>query len=135
MLLPIMVYYTLYYHLLHFSIPCAATYNHFPYLVLPPIISSHTSCCHLLSLPIPCAATYYHFPYIVLPPIITSHTLCCHLLSLSVPCAATYTNICTLHQQEKLKKFSVFGAGLLLGTSLAVIIPEGVHVMYMNSQG
>ncbi|XP_050314052.1 zinc transporter ZIP9 isoform X2 [Anthonomus grandis grandis] len=29
--------------------------------------------------------------------------------------------------EEKLKKFTVFGAGLLVGTALAVIIPEGVR--------
>lgn len=29
--------------------------------------------------------------------------------------------------QEKLKKITVFGAGLLVGTALAVIIPEGVR--------
>lgn len=29
--------------------------------------------------------------------------------------------------QEKLKKITIFGAGLLVGTALAVIIPEGVR--------
>ena len=32
--------------------------------------------------------------------------------------------------QEKLKLVSVMGAGLLVGTALAVIIPEGVHTLY-----
>jgi zinc transporter 9 len=32
--------------------------------------------------------------------------------------------------QEKLKLVTVFGAGLLVGTALAVIIPEGIHAMY-----
>ena len=38
--------------------------------------------------------------------------------------------------QEKLKLITVLGAGLLVGTALAVIIPEGVHTLYegkMNS--
>ena len=30
---------------------------------------------------------------------------------------------------------SVLGAGLLVGTALAVIIPEGVHAMYSNGKG
>ena len=32
--------------------------------------------------------------------------------------------------QEKLKLVTVLGAGLLVGTALAVIIPEGVNAMY-----
>ncbi|ESO85664.1 hypothetical protein LOTGIDRAFT_177546 [Lottia gigantea] len=32
--------------------------------------------------------------------------------------------------EEKLKLITVLGAGLLVGTALAVIIPEGVHAMY-----
>ncbi|XP_061749915.1 zinc transporter ZIP9 [Nerophis ophidion] len=32
--------------------------------------------------------------------------------------------------EEKLKLVTVLGAGLLCGTALAVIIPEGVHVLY-----
>lgn len=32
--------------------------------------------------------------------------------------------------QEKLKLITVLGAGLLCGTALAVIIPEGVHALY-----
>lgn len=32
--------------------------------------------------------------------------------------------------EEKLKLVTVFGAGLLVGTALAVIIPEGIHAMY-----
>lgn len=31
--------------------------------------------------------------------------------------------------QEKLKLITVLGAGLLVGTALAVIIPEGIHAM------
>lgn len=34
--------------------------------------------------------------------------------------------------QEKLKLVTVLGAGLLVGTALAVIIPEGVHAMYTS---
>ena len=30
---------------------------------------------------------------------------------------------------------TVLGAGLLVGTALAVIIPEGVHALYMNELG
>ena len=36
--------------------------------------------------------------------------------------------------QEKLKLVSVLGAGLLVGTSLAVIIPEGVHTLYTTNE-
>ena len=32
--------------------------------------------------------------------------------------------------QEKLRMVTVMGAGLLVGTALAVIIPEGVHTLY-----
>lgn len=34
--------------------------------------------------------------------------------------------------QTKVKIVPVLGTGLLIGTALAVIIPEGVHVMYSN---
>ncbi|XP_076443007.1 zinc transporter ZIP9-like [Babylonia areolata] len=34
--------------------------------------------------------------------------------------------------EEKLKLITVLGAGLLVGTALAVIIPEGVHAMYSS---
>jgi len=37
--------------------------------------------------------------------------------------------------EEKLKMVTVLGAGLLVGTALAVIIPEGVHAMYSNGGG
>jgi zinc transporter 9 len=37
--------------------------------------------------------------------------------------------------QEKLKLVTVFGAGLLVGTALAVIIPEGIHAMYSVGSG
>ena len=33
-------------------------------------------------------------------------------------------------QQRKIQLLTIFGAGLLVGTSLAVIIPEGVEMMY-----
>ena len=32
--------------------------------------------------------------------------------------------------QKRLRMVSVLGAGLLVGTALAVIIPEGVHALY-----
>lgn len=35
--------------------------------------------------------------------------------------------------QDKLKKITVFGAGLLVGTALAVIIPEGVRSLVVES--
>lgn len=38
--------------------------------------------------------------------------------------------VVTLFLQEKLKLVTVLGAGLLCGTALAVIIPEGVHALY-----
>ncbi|PVD26703.1 hypothetical protein C0Q70_14381 [Pomacea canaliculata] len=34
--------------------------------------------------------------------------------------------------EEKLKLVTVLGAGLLVGTALAVIIPEGIHAMYSS---
>jgi hypothetical protein len=37
--------------------------------------------------------------------------------------------------QEKLKLVTVLGAGLLVGTALAVIIPEGVNAMYIENGG
>ncbi|KAL8621488.1 hypothetical protein ACOMHN_058249 [Nucella lapillus] len=37
--------------------------------------------------------------------------------------------------EEKLKLVTVLGAGLLVGTALAVIIPEGVHAMYSAGGG
>ncbi|MGH0157273.1 UNVERIFIED_CONTAM: hypothetical protein FKN15_063358 [Acipenser sinensis] len=37
--------------------------------------------------------------------------------------------------KEKLKLVTVLGAGLLCGTALAVIIPEGVHVLYEDILG
>lgn len=36
----------------------------------------------------------------------------------------------TFIQQDKLQKVTVFGAGLLVGTALAVIIPEGVRALF-----
>lgn len=38
--------------------------------------------------------------------------------------------LCAL--QEKLKKVSIFGAGLLVGTALTVIIPEGIRAIYSS---
>lgn len=38
-----------------------------------------------------------------------------------------------LFVQEKLKKITVFGAGLLVGTALAVIIPEGVRSLVVDN--
>lgn len=35
-----------------------------------------------------------------------------------------------LFLQAKLELISLFGAGLLVGTALAVIIPEGIHSLY-----
>lgn len=39
-----------------------------------------------------------------------------------------------MHFQGKLRFVTVLGAGLLVGTALAVIIPEGVQVLYASSQ-
>lgn len=39
-------------------------------------------------------------------------------------------NYFTFCFQEKLKLVTVLGAGLLCGTALAVIVPEGVHALY-----
>ena len=33
-------------------------------------------------------------------------------------------------KQKRLRMISILGAGLLVGTALAVIIPEGVHALY-----
>lgn len=41
----------------------------------------------------------------------------------------------TLSIQEKLKFVTVLGAGLLVGTALTVIIPEGIRSLYMDSNG
>lgn len=35
--------------------------------------------------------------------------------------------------QRKIQLFTIFGAGLLVGTALAVIIPEGVDAMYSQA--
>ncbi|KAK9876291.1 hypothetical protein WA026_012588 [Henosepilachna vigintioctopunctata] len=35
-------------------------------------------------------------------------------------------------QEDKLKKITVFGAGLLIGTALAVIIPEGIRALVIE---
>ncbi|KAK2160276.1 hypothetical protein LSH36_137g07059 [Paralvinella palmiformis] len=37
--------------------------------------------------------------------------------------------------EEKLRLVTVLGAGLLVGTALAVIIPEGVHTLYTTEHG
>lgn len=46
-----------------------------------------------------------------------------------LPCAEALF-VTLLFLQEKLKLITVLGAGLLCGTALAVIIPEGVHALY-----
>ena len=37
-------------------------------------------------------------------------------------------------QQKRLRMISILGAGLLVGTALAVIIPEGVHALYESQE-
>ena len=37
-------------------------------------------------------------------------------------------------KQKRLRMVSILGAGLLVGTALAVIIPEGVHALYESDQ-
>lgn len=37
---------------------------------------------------------------------------------------------CIICLQEKLKVVTIFGAGLLVGTALTVIIPEGIRALY-----
>lgn len=37
--------------------------------------------------------------------------------------------------EEKLKVVTVFGAGLLVGTALTVIIPEGIRALYSSDVG
>merc|ERR1712168_329526 len=44
----------------------------------------------------------------------------------SIPLAFSFS-------EEKLKLVSVTGAGLLVGTALAVIVPEGIHTLYSSS--
>lgn len=51
----------------------------------------------------------------------------CYLSGL-IPLAFTFS-------EEKLKLVTVFGAGLLVGAALAVIIPEGIHAMYSDELG
>lgn len=36
--------------------------------------------------------------------------------------------------ENKMRFITLIGAGLLVGTALAVIIPEGVHTLYSNSK-
>ena len=43
------------------------------------------------------------------------------------------TNKILFYFQDKLQLVSVLGAGLLVGTALAVIIPEGVRVLFTTS--
>ncbi|XP_046550933.1 zinc transporter ZIP9-B-like [Haliotis rubra] len=50
----------------------------------------------------------------------------CYLAGI-IPLAFTFS-------EEKLKLVTVLGAGLLVGTALAVIIPEGVHAMYTSGE-
>jgi zinc transporter 9 len=33
-----------------------------------------------------------------------------------------------------MKHITILGAGLLIGTALAVIIPEGIHTLYSNAK-
>ena len=35
--------------------------------------------------------------------------------------------------ESKMRFITIIGAGLLVGTALAVIIPEGVHTLYKNN--
>jgi len=44
----------------------------------------------------------------------------------SIPLAISFS-------EEKLKLVSVTGAGLLVGTALSVIVPEGIHTLYASS--
>lgn len=37
-------------------------------------------------------------------------------------------------EQKRLRMISILGAGLLVGTALAVIIPEGVHALYETQE-
>ena len=37
-------------------------------------------------------------------------------------------------KQKRLRMISILGAGLLVGTALAVIIPEGVHALYESQE-
>lgn len=46
-------------------------------------------------------------------------------LSGSIPLVVTLS-------EEKLKVLTVFGAGLLVGTALTVIIPEGIRALYSS---
>ena len=41
---------------------------------------------------------------------------------------------CCCFKQKRLRMVSILGAGLLVGTALAVIIPEGVHALYESDQ-
>lgn len=68
-------------------------------------------------------------------------------LSGSVPLAMSFSEVCPLlsfflsiramfrYFQSKLRFVSIFGAGLLVGTALAVIIPEGVQSIYEADTG
>lgn len=57
------------------------------------------------------------------------------LLSLSMLIGCYIAGIIPLSitlSEDKLKSVTVFGAGLLVGTALAVIIPEGINAMYTS---
>ncbi|XP_078483835.1 zinc transporter ZIP9 isoform X1 [Ciona intestinalis] len=58
-------------------------------------------------------------------------TVCLLSIAMFIGCAVAgwIPLACTL-SQRKIQLFTIFGAGLLVGTALAVIIPEGVQTMY-----
>ena len=47
----------------------------------------------------------------------------------------SYVLTCLSLFQDKLKLVTILGAGLLVGTALSVIIPEGIHAMSMAGEG
>lgn len=56
----------------------------------------------------------------------------------SVPLLVNLSEVCAFSiptSQSRMRMVTVFGAGLLIGTALAVIIPEGVESLYSAQSG
>uniref|UniRef100_H2YYJ6 Zinc transporter ZIP9 n=1 Tax=Ciona savignyi TaxID=51511 RepID=H2YYJ6_CIOSA len=61
-------------------------------------------------------------------------TICLLSIGMFIGCGlAGWIPLAFTLSQRKIQLFTIFGAGLLVGTALAVIIPEGVQTMYNTS--
>nr|CAB3266276.1 zinc transporter ZIP9-like [Phallusia mammillata] len=62
-------------------------------------------------------------------------TICLLSIAMFIGCVvAGWIPLAVTMSQRKIQLFTIFGAGLLVGTALAVIIPEGVDAMYSQAQ-